>query len=136
MKRLILALSFLALVSAQEAAAQVVLWPSGLSLTAPQQAKLEDGRIAHNALVCERNGLDASCTQAEVNNAGKGGTIYAATVAGYQSFLINESIKPAFLDKAHTEAEAAKLVWWKLLKAKRDAICADLGKPSGCTLGN
>jgi hypothetical protein len=71
-----------------------------------------------------------------VTSAGKGGTIYAATTAGRQSYLVNEVLKPAILDKAHTEADAARLVWWKLLKAKRDSICADLGKPSGCTLGN
>lgn len=129
-----LSLALLFVLASPRAEAQATLWPSGLAITAPQEAKAHDLRILHNAKVCANAALDAGCSQAEVDAVGKDGTIYAATTAGLQAFLVGQILRPFVMDKLLYGDEATAVTHAKLSKARRDAICADFGRSSGCTV--
>lgn len=118
-----------------------------VSATANQVSILDIERILHNADVCSRVGLSASCTQAQFNTeiakprfAGITGTIYANSLAGRQSFLIQRWIADNF--KAAKAAQVARnrpayCTWWNdpsRTTAERNAECSKTGLSAGCDL--
>jgi hypothetical protein len=103
-----------------------------LPATAPQVAIVDAARVQHNVDICERNGLAANCTQAQVDAAPspkQGGTIYADSLAGRQAYV--RSLVIGAIPAAAKDA-GRKFRWAGLTQTQRDAYCASLGESAGC----
>lgn len=111
-----------------------------VNANATQVSVLDFERLEHNARLCASRGLASNCTQAQFTTAGGTGTIYAATLAGRQSFLIQQWIADNFRLAKMRQAErnrTAYCIWWNdpaRTLAEKNAECAKVGSSAGCDL--
>jgi len=104
-----------------------------INAAAPQVAVLDAARVARNVDTCERNGLPANCTHAQLDAAPEpkqGGVVYPDSLAGRQAFLrsLVAAAIPVVTDRIATRTHR----WAGLTQAQRDAYCANLGESAGC----
>jgi hypothetical protein len=124
-----------------------------VSLTAPQVASLDNGRILHNRAVCLGKNLPIGCTQAQacVAYGAAGGAactagqanaadcrIFNANLAAREAFVSLQLVKKPLADyDAQTVTLAgddARAFCRSASQAQQDAVCAAFGKPAGCLI--
>lgn len=130
MKKLILLLILLAPVA-------VTQETYSLPANAARVAILDSERIAHNDGLCLSRSLAVNCTQAQLDAAGGGGTIYANSLAGRNAFLLTRkglSVLQAILegrDSVNKEALFRRR-WETARQPEKDNYCTLRGESAGC----
>lgn len=133
MKRLLLAVPLLLL--AGQAQAQETYQ---FAASAAQAARVDLGRVIHNEQTCFAAGLALDCTQAQLTAANGTGTIYANSLAGRTAFIQGEWLLADFQsvlnEQKRWDTQKAKINWDALDQAGKNAVCAALSLPNGCSI--